>query len=456
MSKLIEAFNDSVREITCKVEIYFDGFDNDPYVIDYDSDLIMSFELLEELAVDSDSPVGSIVANELAIELYNKNDMFNPLNTEGIFYNKITINTPIKLYVQEVRNDTGWIPLGTFFVADWNCSNASQTCSIVAYDYMAQFMALPAPLMLVSKDTSVGEFLLNMAVGAGLEPSSIIIDPILLTQKMTYSYMLDGTIKDTLQKITEAHLFYIWFNREGKLATKSLKSNDKSVATLTDDNQIMSINIEESMLKSFSAVDVSYVIKAYDNQQLVATVSDYALYKGTNYINNIKPTKGPVYTVDFGLYNGEDNVLISNIEYNPWKFNVIAESPVETISTIEIYGRPLITKTTLVIHQENERLVDTMGMKLIQVENEYIDSKEVAEQLAKVLLNFVSNAASVVNMNTRGNPGIEIGSTVTIDDTFDNVHLEGILTKQHIRFDGSITADMTCLNRSIKEVRYEV
>ena len=80
-----EDFNAHSRCILLKLDIFFDGLQNEPLTVTR-SDYLIDAELLEEAGAEDNNPLGAISANELAFSLYNDSGIFSPTNTESPYY----------------------------------------------------------------------------------------------------------------------------------------------------------------------------------------------------------------------------------------------------------------------------------------------------------------------------------------------------------------------------------
>ena len=79
MPDITSYYDKHSRHILSKLELYFDGADNNPLVVD-NSNYLIDYQIVEEASAETANPLGAVSANELTITLANFNNLFSPSN----------------------------------------------------------------------------------------------------------------------------------------------------------------------------------------------------------------------------------------------------------------------------------------------------------------------------------------------------------------------------------------
>ena len=444
---MIQAFNNDVRCIDVQLKIYFD---EEPLIVDKENYLI-SFDLLEELSSDGSTPFGSISSNELDFSLFNSDDMFTPTNEEGPYYGKIETNTKVEILVREELSDTDWIQLGTFYVYDWECNQSNSCVSVTCNDKMQQLMKLPMPIYMVKQNISVGQFLSELFEKVGLKTDEYNIDVNLSKQMLKYAYPLYGNLGLTLADIAMTQLCYIYVDRNEILQVKSIKTINNSVTTFSDDNQILECKVKQTLLQEHSTVIVTYCNKSItDNVQMIE-LNEQNVNPGENEFSNIIIEKGPMFLPAHCLCEGSQDAYVSAISYTPWdiSLNINNTHNKEQEIKIYIYGSVINTDAKAYITGTIENLVYRMGELPLEINGEYLDSEEHAKMVRDIMVKYISNPTPIIEMHTRGNPGVTVGDVISIENTTNKIQKDVIVLRQEFKFNDGMECTMLCLDKAI-------
>lgn len=444
---MIQAFNSDVRCIDVQLKIYFD---NEPLIVNKDNYLI-SFDLLEELSSDSSTPFGSISSNELYFSLFNSNDIFTPTNENGPYYGKIETNAKVEISVREEMNETDWVKMGTFYVYDWECDQGSSCVSVTCNDKMQQLLNLPMPVYMVSQDISVKSFLTDLFTIIGLKKSEYNIDDNLSKQMLKYAYPLYGNLGVTLSDIAATQLCYIYVDRNEVLQVKSIKTITDPVTTFSDDNQITECKVKQSLLQEYSQVKVTYCTKSITDNVEMINLKEQTVQGGLNEFNNLIIEKGPMFLPAHCVIEATEDAYVSDIEYTPWDISLIVNNTINKSQNIElfIYGSLINTDVKSYVVTSVDHLVTRMGELPLEITGEYMDNEVHATMVKDLMLGYISNPTPMIELHTRGNPGVQIGDVIEIDNTTNKVHKDVVVIRQDFKFEDGLECTMLCLDKSI-------
>lgn len=257
------SFDSSTRHIDVKVQVYFD---TEPTTF-YSSDFLVDVSVIEESSGEAKNPLGAVSANELDFSLANLNDIFTPSNDTSPYYGKIKVGLLVEAFMCSTMsnlnitadNDTSdivWISLGKYTVTNWTAKAGSLLATVSATDVMQSILSMPMPRLNTLEKVTYEDTLKYLFEKLQVADYAILdgLDSTILDYVPFYS---NDTVPSVLQKISEAAICAIFADRTGKLVVKPF-SNASPSFDLTDDNQIISIDTQQSVLKSYNGVDVSF------------------------------------------------------------------------------------------------------------------------------------------------------------------------------------------------------
>lgn len=443
---IFDAFNKDSRTIKTKVEIFFDGLNKPPYVTVPSDDELIDWQILEEIAQDSVHPVGSVLSNVLELSLLNVEDKFNPYNASGPWFGKIKEYLPIRIWVTEDSLLPDYIHMGTFYVANWKMQKSTNTVSVTAYNAFQQIISDEAPLIPMRQNISVGAFLFEFFRLLDVPLSHIRIEQKLYTMNMDNSYGLDGAASITLNTIAKAYLLYIWMDRDDIIHVQRidhLKADNDFV--ITDEDQVLRIDMGYSITKQYSRVNVEYSIGRNIEYVELARLTDYPIKKGLNMLEKVKPTQSPVRSIETVAVKGSQPIKVQSFKCTPYLLWVYltSEHPDETLAEISVQGTALLDGT----YASYTVSEPSFNGKTLEVSNVYLEGANQAKELAETLLRYLMNDNAVCELDVRGTPALQIGSSASIDDVTDGIHVEGIVTQMKFTYDSSFSGTIKVLNK---------
>jgi hypothetical protein len=247
-------FNALSREVECKLAIYFD--ETPVEFTSYDANkCIMQVDITEEAFAESAGALGDVSANYMDIKLYNANGMFAPTNPDGPYYGKINLGVKIIPYIRLVDaiDTLNWIQLGVFYVADWKATLTSSTVSIYATDIMQEVLACDSTEMHIRTGYTFKTFLDyyfgSLGYFANIDAN--------LNGAIPYAYA-DATVRETINKLISAAKAFCFSSRTGTVTVRAINNGGAVRATLTDSDQLVSIETEQTLLKTYDGVSLTY------------------------------------------------------------------------------------------------------------------------------------------------------------------------------------------------------
>jgi hypothetical protein len=434
------AINTSARHIQPKVLIYFEGENNPP--TEFYGDIIQKITLLEELKADTDNPLSLVSSNEITIDFVNISHYFTPSNINSIYYGKLLPNIMIKPYLGlEISPGTyEWIPLGVFWSSNWN-NSSENIASVTGYDKIYKIGELSTPMIRAQGNTTIYDLFITFFTALGLTSSDYIIDTSLKQYKITLGWY-SGTVREVLQKFAIAGNCNIITDRYGVIRVKSNFNNDNSVATLTDIQDIYETSNPQDYSSIFSVVKVNYTIPSIQLESELLKIENFKIPNGTTVFNNISFTE-PVYSVSQVNLIGSVNAVITDVKYGSNSITItVNNSGQEEIATLQVIGQSITTATATYTAQDNDT-INKIGIKTMEINNEFIQNLDNAKDYATSLLFLVKNPLAKYIIKARGNMAIEVGDIITIVDSINKIPQTNVLiNRMNMEYNGSLECDI--------------
>lgn len=254
------AFDELFRDITVKIEMYFDGIIALPVTFTT-TDYLADCSLLEESAADDLNPLGCVSANEFTFTLNNRSQIFSPQNTTSPYFSKIKTGVQIKAYVQPThQTEVAWVPMGTFYVSDWNCDLGTIEAHVTCADRLLLIGQMDVPVMQVQTNVNFNVFMERFFDALGLTIGADYRVDATLQQLLKFAWLPSGKVLTFLQTLSQAGLCIIFVDKYNVIQVKGITNIDGAVTEMTNDNQVMSTSIPQSIIRNYSGVDRKSVV----------------------------------------------------------------------------------------------------------------------------------------------------------------------------------------------------
>lgn len=428
-------YDKSTRHILGKLEIFFDGYENEPITIDM-SNYLIDYQIVEEASAEDKNPLGAISANELTFTLTNFKGIFSPSNVNGPYYGKIKTGVMVKPYIKP-DNAINWTPLGVYFVSDWSSKMGSATAFVTCCDVIQDLLLSPMPDLDVKLNVTFASYIKYVLRMYGFANTEVDEK---LNMLLPYGFIAYDKTPDLLQAIAEAAMSVLVATRLGSLAVKRLRRSTP-VATFTDSNQLISVDIEQSIIKTYNGVKLTYVIPQLSEDREVLVVDNLGIPKGTTTHNLIKYSK-PVFNISAVAISGDVPSVIEKYTSTNFGITLVTRLDAEesTSAKLSVTGKNI----DLVEQELNDGLTN-----MLEVYNPYIQISNYAANYKESLTNFVNADIPVLELTVRGNPDITIGDTVEVHSTKYKIDFVGIVKRTVLKYSGNLTCNMTLLNAEV-------
>lgn len=430
------SYNALSRTIYHKVDIYLDGDSATPLSVTRD-DYMVTTSLLEE-ATAGDTPFDSVSSNEITVNLYNTGSIFTPTNTASPYYGKMKRGVKIIPYFRASELDD-WGQIGTFYATDWSASPTASVAVVTADDKLYSIFGQDAVDLKVTSDTAVSTFYTTFFALFGIVP---VVDAT-LTATLVKAFNELGN-KEFLSALSTAFLCICNCSHNGAVTIKELSTVQSLRATITDADQVKTIDVKLSISSDYDSAYLKYYVPQESAEESVLSINELSLSsETTSLIYSLSST--PLIRLKSVSFNN-NTVLISFVSVTSTSKTitiVLTDVPDDTTTSLNVNGIYL---------EKISYEIGTQEENPLSVDNVYIQDTQSAIDYKAIMDRFAANVTPVIQATIKGNPNFQIGDKIRLISTRYGVDFTGILMKQQFDYDGGLTCDITLLNSSLVEV----
>lgn len=321
----------------------------------------------------------------------------------------------------------------------------SKTARFHAMDFLAYLFNRPLDQTVIYTDKRTDEIIDALLQLAGLTSSQYVLD--VGFNNIPFTWFPIGTkYGDAFRQLMQAEIGSFYMDEMGIL--RFINKNERSdtpvyyfdrgntvdIQISTDDDIINVVEIKADVREVQIVQPIFNLTSGTDSQdQLIAPGVNTEIFYSFD---------DPVTTVadiDFYTANSEpdgtgtdltSSVAVSTIDTFDTAIKVTwtnSSSQNAYLTALTIYGTPAPVVRTIKYRQQDDTSVGKYDEKILTIENDFIQSNETAESLASILLDYYSEYGGVVEIETKGNPAIQIGDCISVD--INNINSNYIVTK---------------------------
>lgn len=425
-------YNAQSRFLHQKLNVYFVPGQN-PLEVTRD-DYLLSTTILEESSKVSDSPFGDVTSNELSCVLLNSNGMFNPINAQGPYYGRIKRGIRIEAFIRP-DGEEEWDPQGVFYVTDWVTGTTGLRADITAYDALYNVIHGPVPPFPVYRDIPFNKFA-EIYFGFFGYTVKTDIDTV-LPYVYTSGYTSNKAFLTDLMKSIVADCFC---DHNGAICVVSKVAARPTRIELTDDDQIISVDIKQSITTNYDSVSVAYnKCRELENQTLL-DVPSLELKPGMNETSKLTFSSQPVLSVNSIKTTGTEVAKVVSFEASAKDFSAEIQSTVNTETALLVNGT--------VLDSVSIQLGDELEEPL-KIESRFIQEESTAQAIKDYTESYIESNSPVLNLVVRGNPKLQLCDKIEVSSERYKTSYAGILVSAQYDYDGSLSCKMTLSNASV-------
>lgn len=417
------------------------------------SSYIKSLEILKERYYNKQGtiPVGNAAASELVMVLNNLGLLFDPRGSGGTFAGNILPNRKVTVELGFVLpgGTTEYCAAGVYYTKSWTTDWGGMT-TVRAYDGTKKLLRKKYAGA-VQEGKTVGELVETVCQASGLSPDQYLIDA--TTQVIPYAVFESKTVWEHLRKLAEAEGGFIYFDESGILrfenrahlaghAAETLQidwTNSLNLKDASDEERIRNVvrAVSKRLKESASATiwNLQETLTVPGSSRL--TIEVRFQYPAVDVAAPVITAGGAHVTVDSYSYTTKGGtVTLAN-----------SDAAAETVTGMTIDGKSLVSDGEIVAEATNTALVAAYGEVAYEIQNDFIQSLEQAQDLVDDLLASYSNPCSEieVEMPTRGQPHLQLGDKLTVLRVRPAIFANFYVVRSRLRYDGALDGTLTLL-----------
>lgn len=354
------------------------------------------------------------------------------------------------IYISGSPDTVEYIPLGLFRTGEWSAPSNSVEATVTCYDRLHQLGNMDVPMLAMAANTTTGQLFAMLFEGLGLSPGDDVAVPVVepefeidsaVNQVVLLGYVPAGKVLAALQYLAVAGLCNVTCDRYGVIQVKSNFSTGLAVATLTDQDQVISAENPQRYLDAYSAVKVLYKSPRLNELESVLKMDNVVMPTGGVTITEAAFSAAPVAYIEQVQLLGAVNSYVDSVVYGSHTITItIANAGAEETVNIDVLGQNVdYVSSTYTL--QNAGAVADYGVKELAIDNNLVQSAAVAATYATSLLSYVSDPLVNFTLEIRGDPSIEVGDVIQVDDPSDIINkVDMVPVRIQMDFDGGLQA----------------
>ncbi len=427
----------------------------------YEGEDIISINLIEERETSQGSlPVGNISSNEIEIVLNNINREFDAGNKDSRLYGLVKPNRKIQAWL---GIEDEFVPLGLFWTKDWDVPEDGLTARFIGRDRLDRLRESNYSTSKVEVNKTIYELAEIILQDASLKTGQYWIDEELQAFTIPYAYFEAVSHREALRQLASACLGQVYCDRRGIVRIEGPSFTFKKLDTLTTMFLQAEFPSEMDIIEGYGISEEDYFRKNNPSRQSdIAnhiTVETQPLTVGnveeiyfSSEAREIKTNETTIITINFNHVpcidvnvNLEGTGTIVATEIYSWGADVTISSTSNGTFTLNATGKPLkVTNSDRVRSVDEDSILENGTIRHEMPKNHLIQNISAAKVIADTLLAYYKDPKRDLEMEWRGNPALELGDIVVVNDYTRGIGEQGYYyaTKQELEFAGYLRAKL--------------
>lgn len=431
-----EEYNKETRYIEQKIIIYFSGL---PPVEITRNDFLVDATILEETYSIGGSSFWGVTSNELSFSMYNDSGIFNPENTESPYYGLIKKGVRVSTFIKPVESEI-WDPVGMFYITDWITDTNNLIVEVTANDRLYYVLNGVTPGMPVFRNISFNDFITTYFSYFGY---TVIVDES-ITTVLPYVYIGDQDNREFLTALLTSVLADCFCDHEGNITILSKTKKRALTDTFTDNDQIISVSLKQSITTNFDSVVVTCNKGQESIDQNLLSINDLNIVSGLNKLDKFQFSISPVLCVKSLRTSCAEDIKIKSFTANDSTISCELQSSTNATANLDINGTSLEIISSI---------IGESGNAPMSIESKFIQNEDIANTVKYYAEHYVNVNTPTLELKVRGNPELKLGDMIMVDSSYYKVKYTGTIAKVQYDYQGHLSCALTLINASlIKEV----
>lgn len=345
---------------------------------------------------------------------------------------------------------------------------SSRTASFHIVDFMSYLYDKDIGESVILQNVKTHEVLDYLFQYLGLLPAQYSLDESLNTIK--FFYVEKGTkFGQIISDLLEAEIGRLFLDELGVIRFRNRYNYDTVPVYTFDSRNTIDYQVADEDLIINSVKITSNVRAVQDLQSVWRSTQRYIIPAGES-IDVFVEFADPITTLNDPVYSAielNDSYFISttdeagttpytDIEFASLDlFSKAAKLTFENtgasmayIFHMDLFGTPAKVVNTIKVEEKNQDSIDQFEEQLYTIDNDFIQDRDGAASRALILINDYKEYGSVLDLEVKGNPALQLGDPVTIDlDGYQGLYF---ITKEvNIISDGKYTQRLRVRNKFI-------
>lgn len=351
---------------------------------------------------------------------------------------------------------------------------SSRTASFHVLDFMTLLLSKDIGETIMLENVKTHEVLDYLLQYMGLSSGQYTLDGSINTIK--FFYVEAGTTFGTVaNKLMEAEIGKLYLDEQGIIRFKnrynydltpvyifdksntidySIVDNPKIINSVTVKGAVREVKASKSVgtgstsvgTGSTTSVPVGDTVEAFVSFNDPVTSADDPVYSATaissSYFTSVLASDNTTPYTDVGLVSSD---LFSKSIKLTFENTGAADA---SIKAIDIYGTPAEVVDNIEVKEIDQDSIDKFEEQTYEIDNEYIQDNSAAQTRAVILLRDYKDYNSIVDIDVKGNPALQLGDAVTLDlDGFQGIY--SIIKSTNIQSSGKFDQRFRVLKRSV-------
>lgn len=390
----------------------------------YDEREVMFIALSEERdTAGSSLPIGSITSNEIMIRLKNTNRQYDAGNNQSPLFELLKPNRRVRAWLGAELSDKTieYTPLGIFWTGDWTVPESGVYAEFTGRDRLDMLSKSTYMTSTVQANQSIYDAIENVLVDAGLDSEEYDIDAALKNVIVPYVWFDHMSHREALRLIAEASLSTIYCDRAGRVCVEMYAPSGVSVQHIgrnkyfDKDNPIRWAEVANTVEIETQPRTITEQTKVYQSNTPIEITANEPLTLSVHF--NAVPSINAIAT----LTDEPIGCSIVSIQYYAWGAELVIESAVNGTFGLQLHAQPLKVESTDHVYEQDEASIQDNGMlRYVLPTNHLVQTRQIAERIAQLLLAAYKNPRQNVEIEWIGNPALLTGDVISVQDRYEN------------------------------------
>ncbi len=441
-----DAIRADSRKFICRIEVDFPAGTEE-----FTGDQITKMSLLEESKGESDNPMGLVTSNEFRFSIENSDRRFSPSNESSPYYGEIRPGIKVRPYIglilppeEEGEEETiEEIPLGVFWVNDWQALSTSIEATVVCYDRLYSLLPQEVPMLPVFPNTTIGQMFVSLFRALGLNDNEFYIGS-RLNIPVRLGWLPRGKVGQALNLLAVAGSCTVSVNRNGVVEVRSMLGIGLPTTSWTDSDMIFSVHNPQRYRDVFSSISIGYALPGVGESETILNIKDIDLPNGLTRIENIPFRQSAIARVESVELIGVTEAFINDFKYGATSMSLEIINPGEGRKVdVRVIGRPVSVNVSD-LSLDDSVAVAEYGKKVLRIENFLIQSERFARTYASALIAYVKNPKTTFSIESRGDQSVTTTDYIEILSPSDSVDAPIVVQpiRMSLDFEGGLQASI--------------